>query len=107
MKTLRVPSVAKLHSVEAGNSNYAFVGMTEVMGGTEHFCAEAWARQIGRSVRRIRVARGWTQSELATSAGMTQPAIARVEAGTSVPTLRVLHRLAHALSVNLVVELSG
>lgn len=37
---------------------------------------------------------------------MTQPAIARFEAGGTVPTIPVLERLAHALEPELVVRLS-
>lgn len=36
---------------------------------------------------------------------MTQSAVARFEAGGTVPTIPVLERLAHALGVELVVQL--
>jgi transcriptional regulator with XRE-family HTH domain len=50
-------------------------------------------------VRELREQHGWSQSELAGQAGMTQSAVARFEAGGTVPTLPVLERLARALGV--------
>jgi transcriptional regulator with XRE-family HTH domain len=57
--------------------------------------------ELGRSVRELRERRGWSQSRLAKESGMTQPAVARFEAGGTVPTLVVLERLAGALAVSL------
>jgi transcriptional regulator with XRE-family HTH domain len=59
------------------------------------------AFQLGRTVRELREQRGWSQSELARAAGMTQSAVARFEGGGTVPTLPVLERLASALDVTL------
>jgi len=42
--------------------------------------------------------------QLANAAAMTQSAVARFEAGGTVPTLRVLERLAHALDGELAVQ---
>jgi ribosome-binding protein aMBF1 (putative translation factor) len=67
--------------------------------------ATRFARRLGRSVRNLRDRQGWTQTELARVAGMTQPAVARFEAGGTVPTIPVLDRLARALGADLVVEL--
>ena len=46
------------------------------------------------------------RTSLARSAGMTQSAVARFEAGGAVPTLPVLERLAHALDADLVVSVT-
>lgn len=62
------------------------------------------AYELGRSVRELREERGWSQTELARAAGMTQSAVARFEAGGTVPTLVVLERLARALGVELAVK---
>jgi ribosome-binding protein aMBF1 (putative translation factor) len=62
------------------------------------------AHELGRAVRELREQRGWSQAELAGSAGMTQSAVARFEAGGIVPTLPVLERLAGALDAELVVR---
>jgi ribosome-binding protein aMBF1 (putative translation factor) len=61
---------------------------------------------LGEAVRARRLELGWSQSELARSAGMTQPAVARLELGGTVPTLRVLDRIAAALGRELVIELA-
>src|SRR5262249_7223989 len=46
------------------------------------------------------------QTELARAAGMTQSAVARFEAGGTVPTLPVLDRLAQALDADLTVTVT-
>ncbi|MGN2635409.1 helix-turn-helix domain-containing protein [Nocardia takedensis] len=63
------------------------------------------AYRLGEQVRRVREARGWTQSELAKRAGMKQNAISRFEAGDGVPTIQTLDRIAGALNVQLHIEL--
>ena len=61
---------------------------------------------LGQLVREHRLAQGLSQSELAARAGMTQPALSRIEAGGSVPTIPVLDRIAAALSAQLVVTIA-
>jgi ribosome-binding protein aMBF1 (putative translation factor) len=61
---------------------------------------------IGHSVRERRLALGLSQTDLAARASMTQPALSRLEAGGSVPTIPVLERIAAALGSELVVELA-
>jgi transcriptional regulator with XRE-family HTH domain len=56
------------------------------------------------AVRQMRVERGWTQTRLAEAAGMTQSALARFEAGGTVPTPALLERIAQALDAQLVVR---
>ena len=64
------------------------------------------AFEIGQAVRERRLALGLSQTELAARAGMTQPAISRLEAGRSVPTIPVLERIAAGLGAELVVTLT-
>ncbi len=64
------------------------------------------AFELGAAVRQMRVQRGWTQAQLADASDMTQPAVARFEAGGTMPTIPVLERLAHALDAKLVVQLA-
>jgi HTH-type transcriptional regulator/antitoxin HipB len=64
------------------------------------------AFELGAEVRTLREQRGWSQTELATRAGMTQSATARFEAGGTVPTLPVLDRVATALGMRLSVSLT-
>ncbi|WP_233625015.1 helix-turn-helix transcriptional regulator [Actinoplanes sp. ATCC 53533] len=70
-------------------------------GAAEAYDAARLAFELGRSVRELRERRGWSQTQLAKAAGMTQSAVARFEAGGTVPTLVVLERLATALDVSL------
>lgn len=70
-------------------------------GATEAYNAARLAFELGAGVRELREARGWSQTQLANAAGMTQSAVARFEAGGTVPTLPVLERLAEALDVEL------
>jgi transcriptional regulator with XRE-family HTH domain len=56
-------------------------------------------------VREARERCGITQAELASRIGSTQPAIARLEAGGSTPSLGTLRRIAAALGLELVIEL--
>ena len=63
------------------------------------------AFELGAEVRTLREQRGWSQTELASRAGMTQSAMARFEAGGTVPTLPVLERIASALEMRLSVAL--
>jgi len=73
-------------------------------GAAEAYEATRLAYELGRTVRELRERRGWSQSQLAQAAGMTQSAVARFEAGGTVPTLPLLERLAHALEMELAVR---
>jgi ribosome-binding protein aMBF1 (putative translation factor) len=74
-------------------------------GAAEAYESTRLAFELGRAVRELREERGWSQTQLAHAAAMTQSAVARFEAGGTVPTLPVLERLARALDVELVVRL--
>jgi transcriptional regulator with XRE-family HTH domain len=73
-------------------------------GAEEEYKAAQLAYELGRAVRELREKRGWSQTELARFAKMTQSAVARFEAGGTIPTLPVLIRLAAALRGNLEVR---
>ncbi|WP_067668993.1 helix-turn-helix domain-containing protein [Nocardia miyunensis] len=60
--------------------------------------------ELGAAVRDLRERTGLTQVELADRAGLKQPAVARLEAGGTMPTIPVLERIAEALGVRLSVE---
>ena len=61
---------------------------------------------IGRAIRERRLALGLTQIVLAERAGMTQPALSRLEAGGVVPTIPLLERISAALEADLIVEIA-
>jgi HTH-type transcriptional regulator / antitoxin HipB len=62
--------------------------------------------ELAEAVRSRREELGWSQRQLAERAGMTQPGIARFEAGGTTPTLPLLERLAAALGLTLQVRLA-
>jgi ribosome-binding protein aMBF1 (putative translation factor) len=61
---------------------------------------------LGRAVRERRLALGLSQVELAARAGMTQPALSRLEAGGVIPTIPLLDRISAALDADLIVEIA-
>jgi ribosome-binding protein aMBF1 (putative translation factor) len=75
-------------------------------GAEEAYGSARLAFELGVAVRELRLTRGWSQAELASAAGMTQPAVARFEAGGTVPTLSVLGRIARALDADLTVRVA-
>ncbi|MDQ2883909.1 MAG: helix-turn-helix transcriptional regulator [Actinomycetota bacterium] len=75
-------------------------------GAEETYESARLTFELGVAVRELRLARGWSQAELASAAGMTQSAVARFEAGGTVPTLPVLGRIARALDADLTVRVA-
>jgi ribosome-binding protein aMBF1 (putative translation factor) len=63
-------------------------------GAAEAYQATRLAFELGKAVREMRERRDWTQTQLAQASGMTQSAVARFEAGGTIPTIPVLDRLA-------------
>ena len=61
--------------------------------------------ELAEAVRLRREELGWSQRQLAERAGMSQPGVARFEAGGTMPTLPLLERLAQALGLTLTVSL--
>ena len=81
----------------------ARIGLPEVAAAYE----QARLRyELAEAVRLRREELGWSQRQLAERAGMSQPGVARFEAGGTTPTLPLLERLAEALGLTLTVSLS-
>jgi transcriptional regulator with XRE-family HTH domain len=60
---------------------------------------------LGRQILDLRLARGWTQKELAARAGTKQANISRLENGLLNPSVDMLQRVAEALGAELTVTL--
>jgi len=54
---------------------------------------------FGATVRRLRLAKEWTQEDLADAAGLTSTYVGQVERGDKVPSLTVVLKLARGLGV--------
>lgn len=75
-------------------------------GAEQAYHAAKLAFELGRTVRALRERAGWSQTQLANAARMTQSAVARFEAGGTIPSLPVLDRLAQALEADLIVTVT-
>ena len=69
------------------------------------FAAAAEALEPGYQVARLRILRGLTQAQLAEMVGTRQPSIARLENGSSIPSLSFLNKIAAALNARIEVKL--
>jgi transcriptional regulator with XRE-family HTH domain len=81
----------------------------ERRGSEEYRQGYAEARRaflIGQAVRERRLALGLSQTDLATRADMTQPALSRLESGGVVPTIPLLERISTALDAELIVDIA-
>ena len=65
------------------------------------FVAAADTLELGHQIARLRIQRGLTQAQLAEIVGTRQPSIARLENGSSVPSLSFLDRIAKALDARI------
>ena len=59
------------------------------------------ARKLGVRIRELRIARGWTQEQLAEHAGVHYKYLGDVERGVRNPALFNITRIARALGVSL------
>lgn len=80
-----------------------YLGDPEVRAGYDE---ARRAIELGAMVRELRLEAGLSQEELAQRAGMTQPALSRLERGGGVPTIAVLDRIAGALHATLTVSMT-
>ncbi|MFO0615993.1 MAG: XRE family transcriptional regulator [Polyangiaceae bacterium] len=62
--------------------------------------AEDLSARLAANVKQLREARNLTQDQISKSSGLPRATWANVESGAANPTLAVLHKLAHALSVS-------
>lgn len=57
--------------------------------------------EVGREIRRLREAKGWSQAKLAGDAGMGVSGISQIETGARNPSAATLQRIAEALGVEV------
>jgi ribosome-binding protein aMBF1 (putative translation factor) len=60
-----------------------------------------WAEHVGKCVKKHRDEKGWTQSELATKAGLPQSHISRIERAEYTPTHKTIGKIAEAFGIEL------
>ena len=65
------------------------------------FVAESLELETGYQIARLRIQRELTQSQLAEKVGTSQSSIARLENGSSDPTISYLRRVATALDARI------
>lgn len=69
------------------------------------FLEERRRLEPGYQIARLRLLRGMTQAELADKVGTRQPSIARLENGTSMPSLSFQERIAEALDAQVEIKI--
>ncbi len=69
------------------------------------FMSAARELEPGYQIARLRMLRGLTQTQLAEMVGTHQPSIARLENGSSTPSLSFLNKIATALNAKIEVKL--
>ena len=69
------------------------------------FKAAAEKLEPGYQFARLRILRGLTQTQLAEMVGTRQPSIARLENGSSLPSISFLQKVAAALDAKIEVKL--
>jgi transcriptional regulator with XRE-family HTH domain len=57
-------------------------------------------RLVGRNVRKLRLAKGWTQEEFAERSGFSQQYISGLEGGKRNPTVVTIYELSRTLVVS-------
>jgi transcriptional regulator with XRE-family HTH domain len=80
-------------------ADYPGLGATGLGSLTD--AERAFVLALGERVRLRRVGRGWSQSRLATAAGLSRVFLSAVERGLHAANVVRLHRLASALDVPL------
>lgn len=56
---------------------------------------------LGRRIRSLRIAKGWTQEKLGEASGMSYKFLGEIERGQQNPSFDILVKIASALKVNL------
>ncbi len=70
----------------------------------EEFNELKFVSDVISDIIKARIAKGWTQTELAQRTGLKQSAIARLESQSTIPKLDTLYKIANALGIRLFVD---
>lgn len=65
---------------------------------------QAWQREVGAKIKEARTARKMTQAQLASAAGIDQPHMARIEAGTMNVSIGTLGLICSAMAMSINIE---
>mgnify|MGYP001596848118 CR=1 FL=1 len=74
-------------------------GKVRVMSEPSSKMSASWA--LGQRIRAARLAKGWTQQDLADRSGIARANIARMEAGRHTPSVETVKVVAQALTLTL------
>ena len=97
MKTMKTISLGKIIKKECKNKKFKALFQKELL-----------INEIAKMAVELRRQANFTQKELATKAGTTQPVIARLESGTDkrMPSLELLAKLAIAADATIKITIS-
>jgi DNA-binding XRE family transcriptional regulator len=90
---------------KSGLSNMTFSDWQSQQYQDPAFVAESRGFELGYQLTRLRLLRGMTQAELADKVGTRQLSIARLENGSSMPSLSFLERIAAALDAEVEIKI--
>jgi transcriptional regulator with XRE-family HTH domain len=63
-------------------------------------CGMGWSRLVGSNIKRLRIARGLSQEQLAGEAGIAMRHLGRIERGEGNPTIESMGKIAAILKVH-------
>ena len=86
----------------AGYNQYGFRQPTRTLAGVQSLYG-----QLGATVRRLRLKRGWSQDVMADKSGLHRAHIGEIERGQTNVTLQTLKTLADTLGVRITDLLKG
>jgi transcriptional regulator with XRE-family HTH domain len=99
---------------EVGKSSFPLDCISIALKDSTKIVLSLWIMYIGKAIRDIRIARGYSQVELSFAAGLAQNVISRIERDMHKPSDDTIGRLAAALKVEpnvfyylTIIEISG
>jgi transcriptional regulator with XRE-family HTH domain len=87
-------------------SKISFSNWQEQQNQDPDFLEECRRLDLGYQIARLRLLRGMTQAELADKVGTRRASIARLENGSSLPSLSFLERIADGLDAQVEIKIT-